>query len=302
MATYYVDIDTGNDTTGDGSVGNPYQTLDKGITVSTTNDTVILAPSTTDYAWLTDTIPAGLTIKCLTVPNMITGDWARVSGGGVARVYTLLGNFTSENIVWYNNYPGGDKSCFFWSVNLTGITQVLQFTRCVFDDIRTALSTGGRGGMVGNSNSVTQPTQTSITTNFDRCLFNNVKRFAASGAGGIGNSIGTINYWNFNESTIYNAASGEPLNTIIANYNSSTVVFRNTAILSEHATQPKFNSNAGATTAQACTVNYCCYSGMDTTNAIIANSVAADPLFLDPGAKDFRLKPASPCIDAGVIV
>jgi hypothetical protein len=302
MANIYVNIDTGNDTTGTGAVGAPYQTLNKGITVASANDTVILAPSTTDYAWLTDTIPAGLTIKCLTVPNMITGEWARVSGGGVARVYTLLGNFTSENIVWYNNYPAGDKSCFFWSVNLTGLAQVLQFTRCVFDDIKTLCSTVGRGGMVGNSNSVSTPTQTSITTNFDRCLFNNIKRSAASGTGAIGNTTGTINYWNFNECTVYNAAAGEPLNTIIANNNSSTTVFRNTAILNEHATTPKFASNSGATTAQACNVNYCCYSGMDTTAAIIANSVAADPLFLDAGAKDFRLKPASPCIDAGVIV
>lgn len=72
MATRYANADTGNDTTGTGTSGAPYATLDKAITVSSDNDTVILQQATTDYVFQNDTIPAGLTIQGDVVPNMIT--------------------------------------------------------------------------------------------------------------------------------------------------------------------------------------------------------------------------------------
>lgn len=46
MATYYVHGDTGNDTTGDGSSGNPYATVGKAFTVGGATSTVVYAAGT----------------------------------------------------------------------------------------------------------------------------------------------------------------------------------------------------------------------------------------------------------------
>ena len=46
MATYYINADTGDDTTGDGSSALPWATLSKGITGSASGDTIFAQNST----------------------------------------------------------------------------------------------------------------------------------------------------------------------------------------------------------------------------------------------------------------
>ena len=43
MATWYVSLDTGNDTTGNGTVGNPYKQITRAASVGSQGDTIMVA-------------------------------------------------------------------------------------------------------------------------------------------------------------------------------------------------------------------------------------------------------------------
>ena len=55
MATYYINADTGNDTTGDGSQGNPWLTIGKAHSIAAIGDTIILQDSIARYRHPTNT-------------------------------------------------------------------------------------------------------------------------------------------------------------------------------------------------------------------------------------------------------
>lgn len=301
MATRYANADTGNDTTGTGTSGAPYATLDKAITVSSDNDTVILQQATTDYVFQNDTIPAGLTIQGDVVPNMITQEWVRVTVNGAARQWNLSGNLTMENVVLYNFVGSANYSLIYWG-SLSGVSQIIQFTNCVFDTMSTLCSTSGRGGVIGNGGALGVPAQNSITLNFDRCLITNIKRNGGSAPySGFIHTNGTQFTIRFRETTFYNPSTGTALDKIVSSYAGSVPYFRNCIFNTDEAVPPTFcESYWGASDSSI--VEYCNYYGMNTTGATITNSVNSDPLFLDKANKDFRLKPASPSIDTGVLV
>ena len=302
----YVDSVAGNDTTGTGAVGAPYKTLNKGLTVATTNDTILLVPQATDYVMTANTIPAGLTIKTTTLlpPDLVNGVYARVNAGGAGYRWTLLGNLTCENIYFYNWASSSFDSFLWWNtaVGLAGITQIIQMTDCVFDTFSTSISTNGRGGVFGNAGSVSALQQLSITINFDRCLITNIKRYGAGESAFI-HTFGSQFTINFRETTYYNPAGGNELNKLVANYitDSSIPYFRNCIITSDETSPSTLCESYGGVT-NASTVENCNYYRMDTAGASLTNSINSDPQFIDKSGKDFRLKSISPSIDAGVLV
>ena len=56
MATYYLNTDMGNDSTGTGTSALPWATISKGISGSTTTDTIMLQKSTAHYLWANQSI------------------------------------------------------------------------------------------------------------------------------------------------------------------------------------------------------------------------------------------------------
>lgn len=306
MSNIYTDSVLGNDTTGTGAIGAPYKTLDKSLTVATTNDTILLVPQSTDYVMTPKTIPAGLTIKTTTslVPDVINSVYARINAGGAGPRWTLLGNITCENIYFYNWSSSSADSFIWWNTaaGLSGIAQVIQFTNCIIDTMATSIGTGGRGGVIGNAASLTTPPQLSITINFDRSLIKNIKKYSSTESAFI-HTYGNLYTIRFRECTIYNPSGGNELNTFVANYSSggSIPYFRNCIITSDETSPFTFCKGYWGLT-EASTVEYCNYYRIDTTGAAITNSINSDPLFLDKANNDFRLKPDSPAINLGQLV
>jgi len=302
MAVKYVDSVTGIDTNA-GTAIAPYMTLDKAISVVAANDTIILVATATDYSTSIKTLPAGLTIKSETIPNMVKQVYARINFAASAVTWTLQGNITFENLVFYN-WSGTTDYSFIYHGRIAGIDQIMQFTNCVIDTVLTGSSTGGRGGFIGGGGSVTGITQNSVTTNFDRCLITNIKNYYASAIPAF-LVFTPSNAWSVNirESTFYNDATGYKLWGIVGFYGTVGVVtYRNTILKSDHADQPLLGSGYGANSPAASIVSYCCLDGIDQRSATITNSINADPLFLDKSAKDYRLRADSPAIDTGVLV
>ena len=302
MATYYCNQDTGSDAAA-GTSGAPFLTLDKALTVAAANDTVVLAPATVDYVWASKTLPDGLTIKCLTLPDVVKGSYARLNAGGGAPSFTLSGSVTCENLVFYNYTPTVASSGFYLN-HLSGIDQVVQFTGCVFDTISGVSSTAARGGFVGNGVSLGGFTQNSITVNFDRCLFLNVKR-SGSAPYAMTHFNGSAHSANVRECTWYDDGTGNPATGVIMDYalsGYSAPYFRNTILVADGVGPTYLMAAYNGTAINSTAENCCYYGGIDITNAALTACINADPLFLDKGAKDFRLKPASPCIDAGKLV
>ncbi len=302
MAVKYVDSVTGIDTNA-GTAIAPYMTLDKAISVVAANDTIILVATATDYSTSVKTLPAGLTIKSETIPNMVKQVYARINFAASDITWTLQGNITFENLVFYN-WSGTTDSSFIYHGRIAGIDQIMQFTNCVIDTVQTGSSTGTRGGFIGGNNTLSGISQNSVTTNFDRCLITNIKNKYAS-------TIPAFlvytpsNAWSVNirESTFYNDATGYKLSGIVGFYGTVGVVtYRNTILKSDHADQPLMGSYYGVSSPAASIANYCCLDGIDQRSATITNSINADPQFLDKSAKDFRLSATSPAIDTGLLI
>jgi hypothetical protein len=302
MAVKYVNSVTGLDVNA-GTAVAPYETLDKAISVVAANDTIILAATATDYSTSVKTLPAGLTIKSETIPNMVKQVYARINFAASAITWTLQGNITFENLVFYN-WSGATDSSFIYHGRIAGIDQIMQFTNCVIDTVQTGSATGTRGGFIGGGTTLSGIAQNSVTTNFDRCLVTNIKNRYASGIPAF-LVFTPSNAWSVNirESTFYNDATGYKLWGIVGFYGTVGVVtYRNTILKSDHADQPLMGSYYGANSPAASIASYCCLDGIDQRSATITNSINADPLFLDKSAKDFRLRASSPAIDTGVLV
>jgi len=305
MADIYCDADSGDDGTGDGSSGNPYETLNKGITEASADDTVKLVPATADYTWVSDSIPAGLTIESSTgvPPDIVKGEYARVNGGGAVIQWTLGGNITCNNIAFYNVRSSDAGSPFKWG-SLSGIDQVITMNDCVFEDTENALSTGGRGGIFGNGNSVSVPPQNSITVRMNRCLLYNNKGDATNYSGFIHTTSTGLFTVEIYECTIYNDSTGNGLEKIVANYSTNGCVptYRNCLFVNDHADDlsPCQRYSGGS---ESSNVNYTDYNGnVDTTGVTFSNSNDQDPEFLDKAGGDFRLKASSPSIGTGQLV
>lgn len=303
MAVKYLNKDTGSDANNGNSAGAAYATLDYALGQLGAGDTLYIASSTTDYVWTDKTIPNGVSLIGDTEPNPVKGTYARINAGGNHRKWTLSGSFTARNLWFYNNLVGIAESQFYPDRTQSGTFSIL-FEDCILSHMNSNQSTATRGGIIGGGNSLYDGVH-SITLTLRRCAFFNLEG-QASGAGAL---VRPPVSWTvlFDNCTYY---SGTPtafaLGALVANNGSTPVVtYRNCIIENQSGSNiylQSASSTAGSYTAQSATVSYCLYRNIVTTNLSISNSLTSDPQLLDVSNHDFRLKPTSPAINAGVLV
>lgn len=103
MATYWVDNAVGSDLTGDGSVGNPYASIAKALTITAANDIIKILPGTGTYTEgelsITDA-----NLKIIGVGNVIIN-----SIGFDYVFYVYSGGTVFENLIFtgFAQYPAG---------------------------------------------------------------------------------------------------------------------------------------------------------------------------------------------------
>ena len=304
---YYVSWDTGSDSNA-GSQASPFKTVDKGLSVLATNDTLYIAASTTAYTWTNRTIPAGVSIIGDVKPNPVSNNYVKISGAGADVYWLFSGSYTLQNL-WLDDAKDTNTSgIIYFNRTATGVI-VANYTDCIISNLAGGSSTAGRGGILNGGGSVSSYTATSITFNITNCLFKNIESYGSASAGCLFvQSTGTAFTFNLNGCTWY---QGTPtltaLDAIVGDYSSdlSTVNINNMALVNDSGTNLAIHGAYGATSVNAWydfTMQGSTYTNITTTNGTITNSTNADAQFIDPASNDFRLKPTSPAIDRGVII
>lgn len=189
MATYYISP-TGNDTTGNGSSGNPWLTISKAYNSSTPGDTIYLLPGTfnaenvtvqnrtiTAASPLTTLVNGGGTQKVLTanltcaISNISFFGMTYGDTSGVIQInYAGVGNnLTVENCLFYNiaGYMSGNEQCgIISSKYLNGATFTATIRNCLFYKL------SGNGS--SNGNVFGFPSTSALSTVY---FYNNVVHF-----------------------------------------------------------------------------------------------------------------------------
>lgn len=304
---YYVSWDTGND----GNVGSqasPFKTVDKGLSVLATNDTLYIKASTTAYTWTSRTIPAGVSIIGDVKPNPVSNNYVKISGAGADVYWLFLGSYTLQNL-WLDDVKDTNTSgIIFFNRTATGVI-VANYTDCIISNLAGTSSSAGRGGILSGGTSVGAYTATSITFNMTNCLFKNIESYGSASAGCLFvQNSGTAFTFNLNGCTWY---QGTPtltaLDAIVGDYSVdlSTVNINNMALVNDSGTNLAIHgaySGASMSAWYDFTMQGSTYTNITTTNGIINNSTNADAQFIDPASNDFRLKPTSPAIDRGIVI
>lgn len=288
MATYYISP-SGNDTTGNGSSGNPWLTISKAHTSATSGDTIICKDGT--YTWVDQTFTKNLTIQAENTGLAI------FDGGGAAKRWILPAQFALTGLIFEDVVSTSDIFRCDATVSLT-------VTLCSFRSITTqgAFVPGARFGLFLFYNLATTRTATFVSCLFDDILDTNSGSTTYDfifghndGAGGILNLsfIGCVFYFATSGSSSKNniirsytngATNTAITNSIFANFNGETVTMTST------------NGTTMTTTA-----TYSDFYNITSAPSGTGN-ITSDPLFVDAANGNFNLRPTSPCINTGTLV
>jgi len=276
MATYYI-ATTGNDSTGNGTVGNPWLTISKAYTSSAANDTIVCAAGT--YTWVSQIFSTARTIQGPTafLPTA-------VFDGGAAAI-GWRGTFTAQNITFQNALATAGAGLFFD----VGSSFVQTFTNCFFKTLSTN----------GDNSFIFARLGGDATFNFTACIIKNptlVPTFCA--LFGVSSVSGTITL-NLTNTVVYsNITAVTTLDIfLIFNGGSATLNMTNSIFFNDNGTPQTWNN--GMTVSYSGSNN--CISGYSSPPSL-SNQVNADPLFVDPANNNFNLRPTSPCLDAGTAI
>jgi hypothetical protein len=268
MATYYINADTGNDTTGDGSQGNPWLTLSKANSSSASGDTIFCQNSTSPYSisgtisFSQDKIVIGESKEQVVFTNNNTSSAVFYFSVGAA-VNVIIRNISFSNITSSGSYNG------LWRNSGTA-----SFENCIFS------------GLVGS----TILGVSSGTWNITSCLFYNFTgnpfHYRSGALFNVYNNV--IIFENSTPNSLFgqlDTGAGSNLkNNIFLNISEANVRF-----------------DFGNTPILSCVTN-CLSTGFINLPTDLTNLTNTDPLFIDAANRNYNLSPSSPCIDAGTLI
>lgn len=271
MSTYYISP-TGNDTTGNGSLANPWLTLNKAYTSSAAGDTIQCAAGT--YTFVTATMSTGRTLQAATGATV-------VFDGGAADVnWKIGGNWTITGIKFQNI---AESNTVFYPIigytNVSGVAGTCTFTDCTFTNLTVRSDTASYCSVLGTfANSGAFVCNT--------CLFYNIKPVA----GGVYGKLFTRDDLTvtLNGCTIAFVSLTDNFNWIGDGV--VTLIIKNTII---------YNGSGKTVTGAAATATYSDIYGITSPPTLGAGCITSDPLFVDAANANFRLRPTSPCLNTG---
>ena len=285
MAEYYINADTGDNSTGDGSSGSPWLTLAHAYDNSTTDDTITCQDSTATYSWVSDIVS----------DRTIQGESADASGaifdaGNILCEWRVYGTSNIKNITFQNENHGGSRYGNFRVGNTP------TFENCKFHNINGMNSEGNYCGLIWASNvaAVTMTNCQMWDLDFEAggiCVFSTF-------------DSGTGSSFVLNNCTIY-IGTGESNHIdkfIESRYLSTMAVTFNNCIIENASGDTVTLYNALAATFDYYIYNSCYHNiTLGETPDTNTGSITSDPLLVDGDNGLMGLRPTSPCIDTGTL-
>lgn len=292
MATYYINADSGDDATGDGSSGNPWETLAYAYDNSAADDTIVCQDSTASYAFVTDTL-TNRTIQGESVGGA-------VFDGAGAMVSWTTGDTTLEKLVITNIVS---TSATMPPVKVSSST-TLTISNCIFHDI-TVTVVNGNGAVIG-----TPSYYTNLTLALTGVAFYDIRKDAAATYGAVIGidclvSVYTVTLANC---TFYVAATGTAaLTGAFAFFQhpgqtedpSLALTLKNVII--ENASGGTLYFNSYSLSWATPSITYSDLHNITGAPTLGTGCITSDPLLLDGPNGDLRLRQGSPCIDTGTL-
>jgi hypothetical protein len=278
MATYYLNADTGNDTTGSGTSGSPWKTISKAHTSATSGDTIICQSSTAAYTWSSQTFTKNLTIQ-------------GVNSDATGVVFDALGaafNWYIQSILTFYYITFKNATGLYDPFYINTASKSATFYNCKFQDLATTNNGGFFSIFLIDS-------VNSCSYNFYNCTFINMESTVASPTV---NSI--FGYYNTSGSSLV-------LRNCVFHWESG--VYAPGVFFDGSATITAKNSvyyNVSGNTARMTGIGSSSSSYNDYYTMTSAPSgtgdITSDPLFVDAANYNYNLRPTSPCINAGTLV
>lgn len=291
LSDYYVDGDSGNDTTGDGTIGNPFATVQKSIdTIKTESSSDLTSPAS---GVVTIHLVAG---QCGTNTILIglTDD--------ASNYVRILGRVHPTKVQWDVSAPCLNTTAFNAALGtLAGYLRVEQ--------VQIDMTAGGIGiGLVGSNNN----------SLVDRCILLGADDETSGNVIGVqtAHSSGTVT---IRRTVVYGIESNTGINDAFVNVGTGTVIWQNCAAFTADDTAGTvygFRRVAGTATATNCyshadtnysgtiTLNTCAASNTEGTSATLDNIALTTANFADPlngvsTSRDFSLVFGTNLIDNG---
>jgi len=263
MATYYINADTGDDTTGDGSQGNPWQTLLKTVSSTTSGDTIFVQNATNTYTITTNMNLSGRDIIGeSTSGSVLTSNGTRIDNGLIASSVT---NLKFYNITCTENYDTVLRAPTY---------------NCVFDTI--------------TADSVTYAYIWRGSHRVESCLIYNCTIDSLF-------FIDPGEESHFYNNVIHKDVSGmNDLLTYPSPGQTVNVYWKNNIFFLEEGNVDMARSTITIGTSEF--DNNCIYGGVISGAPSGNNNITSDPLFVDAANRNYNLSPSSPCIDAGTLI
>lgn len=289
MAQYYI-APGGNDSTGNGSQGNPWQTISKAVTASTGGDTINLAAGS--YVW-----PSALqVINDRSLIGAGAGSTTVTASGGSVAGFKIYGTVVISGIRFTNTVKTavGNTGMFY---NDVAQTLSLTVNDCIFDNLTWNQSNAG--GIFLVIYAVT-PTQ---VLSFNRCLFYGNKSPGANQSQLFWFASGANCTLNLTNCTFYATKSGSQEVSILAGQNTiapgPNATIKNCIFMESSGLNPSLVAG-NAYTYTNCQNNIV-YGWSSVPTSGWTGTISSDPLFVDAANANFGLRPTSPAIDAGVL-
>jgi hypothetical protein len=283
MGTYYISP-TGSDTTGNGSLANPWASLYKAIAGSATTDTIVLAAGT---------------YTAIANDKSINFGSRTILGNGIAHtIYNYASQTLSSYTCWF--YPDSATIQDMTFKNMINIgtsnfpairlmsNKTPTFTRVCFDNCRGAVN----AFIDGTQSSSGQGKCDNTTVTLISCIFLN------SGTNGVIGSYaadGTISYV-ANNCIVVQTATGTSFGYAFTKSAGCASLIAKNCIAYNSSTTPLASANGSPT------ITYSCFYGTGLTLYTGTGNIASDPLFVDSVNGDYKLRPTSPCIGTGTII
>lgn len=293
MAIVYISP-AGNDSTGNGTSGNPWQTISKAVSSTSSGDTINCLAGT--YTWSSQTFSTPRNVVG------VSGAAAAIFDAGAAHpLWTnsiVGGTLTITGLTFQNWTTSGTFTPAFTNSNsnAVGSTATTAFVNCIFSGITCTNSSSSDSGLF----ELSQFSTSVGTMTFSGCLFNGCDVNDTGGHSGLYNpggnsSPGVLTMINC---TLYSGAGSNA--AIIADTGGvMTITLTNCIFFNATGSNPQFDTIGNSDTILGSNNLVRGYSNIPTSLSSQTGYLTSDPLFVDAGNSNFNLRPTSPCIDAG---